>query len=269
MRKLIIKVSAAAMIAAGAVTALQAGASAAPIPHSDDGAAAAAQAGGRQSDPSLSFTTTMTSYTPVGFTSGAPAAGDGYVIAGQVTRHGVRDGLSTAQCTFRRQSASPPSGCGLYHTGGDRVDPHAVRAVLRGPGPRQGLQRALGGAIERADRDAQPRDPGAQVDDRPAADRHHDRGDRRGQEERRLHVYRVDAVESLLVGGRGAVTGVDAGVVDQYVDAPAQEGRRLPGERREAAALPSSSAITKSARPPRERMPSTTCAPRWALRPVF
>src|SRR5260370_33624845 len=36
---------------------------------------------------------------------------------------------------------------------------------------------------------------------------------------------------------------------------------------REASALPSSSAITKSARPPRERMPSTTCAPRWALRP--
>src|ERR1700724_2223322 len=36
---------------------------------------------------------------------------------------------------------------------------------------------------------------------------------------------------------------------------------------REASALPSSSAITKSARPPRERMPSATCAPRWALRP--
>src|SRR5215469_5399409 len=36
---------------------------------------------------------------------------------------------------------------------------------------------------------------------------------------------------------------------------------------REASALPSSSAITKSARPPRARMPSTTCAPRWALRP--
>jgi hypothetical protein len=100
MRKLIVKVSAAAMIAAGAVTALQAGASAAPVPHSDDGAAAIVQAGGRQSDPTLSFTTTMISYTPVGFTSGAPAAGDGYVIAGQVTRHGVRDGLSTAQCTF-------------------------------------------------------------------------------------------------------------------------------------------------------------------------
>jgi hypothetical protein len=42
----------------------------------------------------------MISYTPVGFTSGAPAAGDGYVIAGQITRHGIPDGLSTAQCTF-------------------------------------------------------------------------------------------------------------------------------------------------------------------------
>src|ERR1700722_17576276 len=40
-----------------------------------------------------------------------------------------------------------------------------------------------------------------------------------------------------------------------------------PASEREASALPSSSAITKSARPPRERMPSTTCAPRWALRP--
>jgi hypothetical protein len=47
----------------------------------------------------------------------------------------------------------------------------------------------------------------------------------------RLHVYRVDAVEGLLVGGRGAATGIDAGVVDQDVDAPAQDGRRLLGQR--------------------------------------
>jgi len=95
MRKLIVKLSAAAVIAVGGVAALQAGASAAPYPHSVPGAAATSGA-----DPILSFTTTMISYTPVGFTSGAPAAGDGYVIAGKVTRHGVPDGLSTAQCTF-------------------------------------------------------------------------------------------------------------------------------------------------------------------------
>src|SRR5260221_1674882 len=40
-----------------------------------------------------------------------------------------------------------------------------------------------------------------------------------------------------------------------------------PASEREASALPSSSAITKSARPPREPMPSATCAPRWALWP--
>jgi len=97
MRKLIVKLSAVAMIAAGAVGALQAGASAAPFPHSNAGLAAAVAG---QSDPVLSFTTTMISYAPVGFSSGAPAAGDGYVIAGKVTRHGVADGLSTAQCTF-------------------------------------------------------------------------------------------------------------------------------------------------------------------------
>jgi hypothetical protein len=83
MRKLIVTLSAAAMIAAGTAAALQAGASAAS-----------------GTDPVLSFTTTMISYTPVGFTSGPPASGDGYVIAGKVTRYGVPDGLSTAQCTF-------------------------------------------------------------------------------------------------------------------------------------------------------------------------
>jgi hypothetical protein len=97
MRKLTARLSAAAIIAAGAVVALQAGASAAPFPHSNAGLAAAVAS---QSDPVLSFTTTMISYAPVGFSSGAPAAGDGYVIAGKVTRHGVPDGLSTAQCTF-------------------------------------------------------------------------------------------------------------------------------------------------------------------------
>jgi len=95
MRKLTATLSAAAMIAAGAVAAMQVGASAGTYSHSAPGVAVASQA-----DPVLSFTTTMISYTPVGFTSGAPAAGDGYVIAGKVTRYGVPDGLSTAQCTF-------------------------------------------------------------------------------------------------------------------------------------------------------------------------
>ena len=98
MRKLIVKLSAAAMIAAGVVAALQAGASAHVFP--DGSGAAPAAVSPAPSDPTLSFTTTMISYAPVTVTHGGLAAGDGYVIAGQVTRHGGPDGLSTAQCTF-------------------------------------------------------------------------------------------------------------------------------------------------------------------------
>jgi hypothetical protein len=96
MRKLIVKLSVAAMIAVGAVAALQAGASAMPVPQ----AGPAAPAAPVPSDPTLSFTTTMISYAPVTVAPGGLAAGDGYVIAGKVTRYGAPDGLSTAQCTF-------------------------------------------------------------------------------------------------------------------------------------------------------------------------
>lgn len=96
MRKLIVSVSAAA-IAAGALAACQAGASAGstspPEPHGAVAQTAAAATG-------LSFTTTMISYTPVKASSAALAPGDGYLIAGKVTRDGASDGLSTAQCTF-------------------------------------------------------------------------------------------------------------------------------------------------------------------------
>jgi hypothetical protein len=98
MRKLIVKLSAAAMIAAGTVAALQSGASAGAY-YPDLGAASAAPAASG-ADPVLSFTTTMLSYAPVGYTSGAPKAGDGYVIAGRVVLDGTPDGLSTAQCTY-------------------------------------------------------------------------------------------------------------------------------------------------------------------------
>ena len=98
MRKLIVELSAAAMIAAGAIAALQAGASAAAVYYPTRGAAHRAAASG--ADPVLSFTTTMLSYAPVGYTSGAPETGDGYVIAGKVILDGAPDGLSTAQCTY-------------------------------------------------------------------------------------------------------------------------------------------------------------------------
>ena len=42
----------------------------------------------------------MMSYTPVNVVPGPLAPGDGYVLAGHVTRFGDPDGLSTAQCTY-------------------------------------------------------------------------------------------------------------------------------------------------------------------------
>ncbi len=95
MRKPIVTLSAAALIAIGAITALQAGASADVLVPGLGGAVTASQY-----DPQLSFTTTMLSYTPVTVSPGALKAGDGYVIAGKVSRFGALDGLSTAQCTY-------------------------------------------------------------------------------------------------------------------------------------------------------------------------
>jgi hypothetical protein len=99
MRSFIAKLSATAVIAAGAVAALQAGAIAGTFAPHADGAVTAASASA-PSDRVVSFTTTMLSYTPVNVTPGPLAAGDGYVIAGQVSRFGAPDGLSTAQCTY-------------------------------------------------------------------------------------------------------------------------------------------------------------------------
>ena len=100
MRKLTAKLSAAAIIAVGAVAALQTGASAATFAPHSDGALTTTTSATAQPDPVVSFTTTMLSYTPVNVTPGPLAAGDGYVIAGKVIRFGAPDGLSTAQCTY-------------------------------------------------------------------------------------------------------------------------------------------------------------------------
>ena len=99
MRKAIAELSAVAIIAVGAAAALQVGASAGTsAPHS--GGAVTTASASAPSDPVVSFTTTMLSYTPVNVTPGPLAAGDGYVIAGKVIRFGAPDGLSTAQCTY-------------------------------------------------------------------------------------------------------------------------------------------------------------------------
>ena len=42
----------------------------------------------------------MISYTPIDVAPAGLSPGDGYVLAGRITRHGEADGLSTAQCTY-------------------------------------------------------------------------------------------------------------------------------------------------------------------------
>lgn len=103
MRRLIVSLSTAAIIAAGAVAGLQAAAAASTttIPAAAGGGGTqAAAAASRHNPPDLSFTTTMISYTPVTVGAAGLSPGDGYVLAGHVTRHGTADGLSTAQCTY-------------------------------------------------------------------------------------------------------------------------------------------------------------------------
>jgi hypothetical protein len=102
MRKLFASLSAAAIIAAGAVAAAQTGATAStamlvPDPGGPGPAAAASSQG---NPPDISFSTTMISYTAIDVAPAGPSPGDEYVLAGRVTRHGTADGLSTAQCTY-------------------------------------------------------------------------------------------------------------------------------------------------------------------------
>ena len=75
-----------------------------------------------------------------------------------------------------------PAGVGSIRIGSanharrDGVDPNTRRSELRRPRSRQGLDGALGGAVERA-RDAEAGDPRAQVDDRATAGVGHGRSD--------------------------------------------------------------------------------------------
>ena len=103
MRKLIVSLSAAAIMAAGAIAGLQgaATASTAMLPYHDSGGGIQAAGAASQPNPhDISFTTTMISYTPIDVVPAGLSPGDGYVLAGRVTRYGAADGLSTAQCTY-------------------------------------------------------------------------------------------------------------------------------------------------------------------------
>ena len=70
------------------------------MPGYKPGTGSAAAPSSQGNPPGISFTTTMTSYTATGVTPAGLSPGDGYVLAGRVTRHGSADGLSTAQCTY-------------------------------------------------------------------------------------------------------------------------------------------------------------------------
>ena len=129
MRKIIVSVSAAAAIAASALAAMTSGASANTtyLPEPPGGVVQPAAA-----DPSLSFSTTMISYTPVSVSPGALAAGDGYVIAGKVTRDGAPDGLSTAQCTFTDTAGPVLRVCTVDYALNNGLI--ATSGYIRGPG---------------------------------------------------------------------------------------------------------------------------------------
>lgn len=102
MRRLIVTLSTAAIIAVGAVAGLQAAATASTtvIPNHSGGGVVQRTAAGPHNRPDLSFTTTMISYTPVNMGAAGLSPGDGYLLAGRITRHGAADGLSTAQCAY-------------------------------------------------------------------------------------------------------------------------------------------------------------------------
>ena len=118
MRKLIAALPAAAVIAVGAAAVLQTSASAATTtflppgsPASQATSAGTSQAtttrasqdaaimASRGSPADLFLTTTMISYKAIDVPPAGLSPGDGYVLAGHVSRHGMADGLSTAQCT--------------------------------------------------------------------------------------------------------------------------------------------------------------------------
>jgi hypothetical protein len=119
MRKLIAALPAAAVIAVGAAAVLQTSASAATTtflppgsPASQATSAGTSQAtttrasqdaaimASRGSPADLFLTTTMISYKAIDVPPAGLSPGDGYVLAGHVSRHGMADGLSTAQCTY-------------------------------------------------------------------------------------------------------------------------------------------------------------------------
>jgi hypothetical protein len=102
MRKLTISLPAAAVIAAAAaVAALQTGASASSTaPAMLHGGSPNTVNSASSPHPGLSFTTRMITYKAIDVPPVGLSAGDEYVLAGHVIRHGKADGLSTAQCTY-------------------------------------------------------------------------------------------------------------------------------------------------------------------------
>ena len=102
MRKFIVSVSSAAVIAAGAAAAMQTGASASTAVHLPpyDTASQAPSQATQARPPDISFVTSMISYHAIDVAPAGLSPGDGYVLAGRVTRNGAADGLSTARCTY-------------------------------------------------------------------------------------------------------------------------------------------------------------------------
>jgi hypothetical protein len=144
MRKLIISVTAAAAMAAGVVAAVQTGAAASTAAFVPLGSGSQAAAPTSQHDPpDISFTTRMIAYKLIDVVPHGLSAGDYYVLAGKIIRHGVADGFSTAQCTYTDTSGPVLRVCavdyalanGLIVTSGyidGSASGHAVTLVVDG-----------------------------------------------------------------------------------------------------------------------------------------
>ena len=123
MRRLIVSLSTAAIIVAGAIAGLQAAATASTaMLHPDPGGGIqTTSTTSKDNPPDISFTTTMISYTATDVAPAGLSPGDGYGLAGRISRYGAADGLSTAQCNRdavpdRLTNPPSPTAAGTHTT---------------------------------------------------------------------------------------------------------------------------------------------------------
>jgi hypothetical protein len=150
---------------------------------------------------------------------------------------------------------------GLHHARGNGVDPDAAGAQRGGEVLHQGVDGALGRGISRQGAGRSAGDERGREDDRAALAQH--RQQLLHQEVRRADVDGKQPVEVLERGVLDAGRLGDAGVGDEDVEAVADDGADLPGQRvRTFGLAPSFSAL-----PPALRITATTAPASFSLLP--